>query len=914
MLHQKLCISKKAKKITPRIAAAVLALISSYSLASAESLDLTSGTTHPNKFATSDGKLTTTIGFDNYASNDATVIGTGNRATTSSVWDSENNVAIVVGGTAVGKLNQALVGGVAVGYNNYSNSKSTVVGIDSRAVGGIAIGNNASSSRWNVSNKFADVTQTEFAMAIGNGASAIEGIAMGYNAQSYRIGTAVGDFSNALYGGTALGSGATTGSAAYDPIRGGGVALGQFSNANRGNSSYGYVPLNDELNTKLSTNPNSMASDIALANATGNQTVIDGVIAFYDKYKDTYTDWQNLRQDYVTKLKAYDDQVATMTAKTYATEADRQEDFNTLKKLESAKDTAITDLRAYEKANNISESDVTVKDSLLSTYKSTYSAVSVGSNGNTRQIINVAAGTEDTDAVNVAQLKTVANKVSTIDTATTTNGDNITKLQAGFNVAVGDKTTKIALGGDTAPTITFAGDANVNATIDGNTITYSLNKDGITNTLGDTFVKVDASNLTGDTNINKWKTVLGITDEDLSKAGAWELKVNGNKANVIGKNGIVNFADGTKTAVTYNADKNAVVVDLNKDTIVQIDNNTKNIAENTTKINNLNTRVDNIVNGNGTLNIVGDDTTGVVVEQVDPKDASKGLKVSLGDTIKAGDVSIGTKDGASTITGLTNTTWDPTKVQADRAATEGQLKDALGQVNGLVTPTKITGDGNIQVKENGKNDFSLSLNKELKVENSISVGGNTYITNEGINANNQVIQNVGESDLVSGSHNAATVNQVVTVRDELQKSIDNVASETMNNSQQISRLGTEVNKVAAGAAALAALHPLDFDSNEKLTFAVGMGAYKSETAAAIGAFYRPNNDIMFNFATAVGNNDNMYNAGVSFKFGESSPYNNMSKTEMANKLEAQDKNIASLQADNDELKARLAKLEAAIAK
>lgn len=71
---------------------------------------------------------------------------------------------------------------------------------------------------------------------------------------------------------------------------------------------------------------------------------------------------------------------------------------------------------------------------------------------------------------------------------------------------------------------------------------------------------------------------------------------------------------------------------------------------------------------------------------------------------------------------------------------------------------------------------------------------------------------------------------------------------------------------------------------------------------------------MFNFATAVGNNDNMYNAGVSFKFGESSPYNNMSKTEMANKLEAQDKNIASLQADNDELKARLAKLEAAIAK
>ncbi|WP_127059128.1 YadA-like family protein [Veillonella ratti] len=752
MLHQKLCISKKAKKVTPRIAAAVLALMSFYSFVSAEHLDLTAeGTTHPNKVITNNDTLTTTIGFDNYAVNQATAIGTGNNATS---WG-------VYGGVAVGRLNKALVGAVSVGYNNYSSSKSTVIGIDSRAVSGIAIGNAASTSRWNVGTKLTDVNQTD-AIAIGNNSSAINGMAIGSSAKSFRTGTAVGNSSSAMYGGTALGSGAKTGSAAYDPYRGGGVALGQYSYANRASGSYGYVPLNDELNTTLAANPDTMASDIALAKATGNQTVIDGVNAFYDKYKDTYAGWQTLRQDYVTKLKAYDDQVAKMTAKTYATEADRQEDFNTLKELESAKTAAIKALRAYEKENSISESAVTLKDSLLSTYKSTYGAVSVGADGKTRQIINVAAGTEDTDAVNVAQLKTVATKVS------------------------------------------------------------------------------------------------------------------------------------------ENSDK---------------------IAENTTKIDNLNTRVDkidnsikNIVNGDGSLNIEGDKDTGVVISAVDPKDASKGVKVSLGDTIKAGDVSIGTKDGASTITGLTNITWDPTKVQADRAATEGQLKDALGQVNGLVTPTKITGDGNIQVKENGKNDFSLSLNKDLKVENSISVGGNTYITNEGINANNQVIQNVGESDLVSGSHNAATVNQVVTVRDELQKSIDNVASETMNNSQQISRLVTEVNKVAAGAAALAALHPLDFDSNEKLTFAVGMGAYKSETAAAIGAFYRPNNDIMFNFATAVGNNDNMYNAGVSFKFGESSPYNNMSKTEMANKLEAQDKNIASLQADNDELKARLAILEAAIAK
>lgn len=730
-----MCINK-SKKVTPRIAAAVLALISSYSFVSATNLDLTEGTDHTNEFDNPATLIATAIGFDNFAK---------------------------IGATAIGYDNDARVSSIVVGRGNYGYDSATVLGLNSKTAGGIAIGTGATASRWNVETKLTNVNSNKSSMAIGHSSVAIDGIAIGRKAKSNHNGTAVGNSSNALYGGVALGSGARTGSEAYDPYRGDAVALGQYSYANRAFGSYGYVPFNDELNTTLATNPNTMASDIALAKATGNQAVIDGVNNFYSKIsEDTYKGWQDLRKDYVTNLKAYDDWVAKMTEKTYATEDDRQEDFNTLMKLESAKIKAIKALDAYEKKNNILESDVTAKDSLLSTYKSTYGAVSVGANGKTRQIINVAAGTEDTDAVNVAQLKTVATKVS------------------------------------------------------------------------------------------------------------------------------------------ENSDK---------------------IAENTTKINNLNNRVDkidnsikNIFNGEGNLNIDGDTDTGVVVSAVDPKDASKGLKVSLGDTIKAGDVSIGTKDGASTITGLTNTTWDSTKVQADRAATEGQLKDALGQVNGLVTPTKITGDGNIQVKENGKNDFSLSLNKDLKVENSISVGGNTYITNEGINANNQVIQNVGESDLVSGSHNAATVNQVVTVRDELQKSIDNVASETLNNSQQISRLGTEVNKVAAGAAALAALHPLDFDSNEKLTFAVGMGAYKSETAAAIGAFYRPNNDIMFNFATAVGNNDNMYNAGVSFKFGESSPYNNMSKTEMANKLEAQDKNIASLQADNDELKARLAKLEAAIAK
>lgn len=171
----------------------------------------------------------------------------------------------------------------------------------------------------------------------------------------------------------------------------------------------------------------------------------------------------------------------------------------------------------------------------------------------------------------------------------------------------------------------------------------------------------------------------------------------------------------------------------------------------------------------------------------------------------------------------------------------------------------------------------------------VVVGGNTYITKDGIDANNQTIKNVAPG--VNGT-DAVNLDQL------------NSATSSLNSS--INHLETNVKKVAAGSAALAALHPLDFDSDDKLTFAVGFGAYKGEQAAAIGAFYRPNDNLMFSVGTALGNSDNQYNARLSFKFGDSSPYTNMSKAEMVTKIETQDKEIASL---ND----RLAKLEALIA-
>ncbi len=192
----------------------------------------------------------------------------------------------------------------------------------------------------------------------------------------------------------------------------------------------------------------------------------------------------------------------------------------------------------------------------------------------------------------------------------------------------------------------------------------------------------------------------------------------------------------------------------------------------------------------------------------------------------------------------------------------------------------------------GDSITTTTVNADTVNTDKVVVGGNTYITKDGIDANNQTIKNVAPG--VNGT-DAVNLNQL----NEVAQGVSNVGA-------SVSRLNTKVDKVAAGSAALAALHPLDFDSDDKLTFAVGFGAYKGEQAAAVGAFYRPNDNLMFNVGAAVGNSDNQYNAGVSFKFGDSSPYTNMSKTEMVTKLENQDKEIANL---ND----RLAKLEALIA-
>lgn len=232
-------------------------------------------------------------------------------------------------------------------------------------------------------------------------------------------------------------------------------------------------------------------------------------------------------------------------------------------------------------------------------------------------------------------------------------------------------------------------------------------------------------------------------------------------------------------------------------------------------------------------------------------------------------------------------TGDPVKIETvtkstNFAADEG---DALA-----ISPSEtlgIKGDKNITTKANGKN-IQVTLNQDLDV-NSVAAktfkAGDTTITNngleikngpsvtkDGVDAGGKKITNVAPGELSATSKDAVNGSQLYKTNQEV-----------ANNSMRINKLGDRVNKVGAGAAALAALHPMDFDPDDKLTFSAGYGNYGGENAAAIGAYYRPDEKVMFSVAGTVGNGENMVNAGVSFALDRTNHVSN-SRTALAREV------------------------------
>ncbi len=128
--------------------------------------------------------------------------------------------------------------------------------------------------------------------------------------------------------------------------------------------------------------------------------------------------------------------------------------------------------------------------------------------------------------------------------------------------------------------------------------------------------------------------------------------------------------------------------------------------------------------------------------------------------------------------------------------------------------------------------------------------------------------------------------------------------------QRLEKTNAKINKVGAGAAALAALHPLEYDPDDKLTFSAGMGNYAGENAAALGAFYRPNEKFMVSLGGTMGNGENMVNLGLSIGLDKPNGYAKLSKRELIQKVNAMEAKYEAVEAEKEAMKAEMAEMKA----
>lgn len=258
-------------------------------------------------------------------------------------------------------------------------------------------------------------------------------------------------------------------------------------------------------------------------------------------------------------------------------------------------------------------------------------------------------------------------------------------------------------------------------------------------------------------------------------------------------------------------------------------------------------------------------------------------------TIKAGQVTV--NGTAGTVNGLTNKTWDPNNITSGQAATEDQLKVVSGQAG---KHSSVTAGSNISVttgtNANGGTDYKVSVvdtptfktvttGNTVMSNSGLTIKNGPSITQTGVDAGGKRITNVAAGKADTDAVNVGQLKQI---------------------GGAINKVDNRINRVGAGAAALAALHPLDFDPDDKWDFTLGYGNYKDAHSLALGAFYRPNEDTMISVGGSIGGGENMVNAGLSMKLGQGN-HVSTSKVAMA-------KEIKDLRAELENVKGALLKV------
>ena len=300
-------------------------------------------------------------------------------------------------------------------------------------------------------------------------------------------------------------------------------------------------------------------------------------------------------------------------------------------------------------------------------------------------------------------------------------------------------------------------------------------------------------------------------------------------------------------------------------------------------------KVDKITNGGKTTykistNIVGSETatdkttvdkTTVTTNQTDTgsTDTSQGTTES---TRTGNTVTVSTETKATSFGADDNKTADVKP--GEKLSINGDKKNISTYVNGNSIQVKL----NDEIDVNKVTAGTVSVGNTTITTNGLTIKDGPSITKTGIDGGNQKVTGVAAGEISSTSKDAVNGSQLFATNQQVAQ-----------NAQSISKLGNRINKVGAGAAALAALHPLDFDPDDKWDFAAGYGNYNGENAAAIGAYYRPNEDTMFSVGGSFGNGENMVNAGVSLKLGQGN-HVSTSKVAMAKEIKDLRKELEGL--------------------
>ena len=536
---------------------------------------------------------------------------------------------------------------------------------------------------------------------------------------------------------------------------------------------------------------------------------------------------------------------------------------------DAIKGAVATDLagKADKDAGNIAGTDLTAWQTKLGN--------GTVANGNTGLVTGGTLYNEvrpGTDGEYVKTANTTAQNMGALDTQVKSNADNIAANTQNITQNAGDITnlknmTNISDAGKNiikdlakdAVKVVNGTNTTVTEGTDGDTKTYAVNvsTDAIKGAVASDLAKKvdkDASNLTG-ADVTKWQEKLGTGTVAANDKG---LVTGGTLYNEVRPT-----TDGSYVKSTNTTAGNLTALDT------QVKSNTDAIHEFVTQT---------------TTNLAGKADT----------DAGNLTGTDVGKWQEK----LGTGTVASGDTGLVTggKVYDETRVTSDGNYVQA-ANSAAQNLTAMDTQMKATADEaakhntvaaghNIKVTEsmngNGGTRYTVAIADDFHLDSFTS--GNTTVDGHGVTIRNgdpSKTVTVSEDGLNNGGNkitnvapgtedtDAATVGQV-----------KQVVANQQNVGQAINKLDSRVNKVGAHAAALAALHPLDYDRDNKLDFAAGIGGYRGQKALAVGAFYRPNSRTMLSLGGSTGGGENMINFGISFKTGPGNVYEGVSKAQL----------------------------------